>query len=51
MELIKPYFAQYVAILEKVVAERDREFAEVFMNAMSPAFMADAAAEKAREET
>ena len=40
LELISPYFERYYATVDKVVQERDREYAEVFMQALSPAFMA-----------
>ena len=39
-DLIQPYSEKYYAILKKVVDTRDREFAEAFMNNLSPAFMA-----------
>jgi hypothetical protein len=44
--LIEPYFEQYYSILEKVVEVREREFAESFMNNLSPAFMARETDEK-----
>jgi hypothetical protein len=34
------YFDKYYEMLLKVVETRNREFAEIFMNGMSPAFMA-----------
>lgn len=40
LDLISPYFDRYYGVLEKVVNERDREFAELFMQNLSPAFMA-----------
>lgn len=40
LDLIKPYFDRYYKVVEKIINERDREFAEVFMMATSPAFMA-----------
>ena len=40
LELMTPYFEKYYAILKNVVDTRDREFAQVFMNGLSPAFMA-----------
>lgn len=40
LDLIAPYFEKYYAILPKIVETRDREFAEVFMQNLSPAFMA-----------
>lgn len=39
-ELIAPYFEKYYAQLKRVIDTRDREFAEVFMQGLSPAFMA-----------
>jgi hypothetical protein len=38
--LISPYFEKYYAILGKIVETRDREFAETFMQHLTPAFMA-----------
>jgi len=46
LDLIEPYFDQYYSILEKVVEVREREFAESFMNNLSPAFMARETDEK-----
>jgi len=40
LELITPYFEKYYNEVNKVVETRDREFAEVFTQSMSPAFMA-----------
>ena len=40
LDLIAPYFDKYYQILESVVQTRDREFAELFMEQLSPAFMA-----------
>lgn len=40
LELITPFFERYYQILEHIVETRDREFAEQFMNNLSPAFMA-----------
>ena len=37
---MKPFFEKYYDIVKKVVDERDREFAQAFMNALSPSFMA-----------
>ena len=37
---MEPYFDKYYAIVEEVVAKRDREFAEMFLNALSPATLA-----------
>jgi len=45
--LIAPYFEKYFDILGEVVEKRDREFAEVFMNTLSPAFMARESDEQA----
>ena len=39
-ELMAPYFEKYYATLKRVVDTRDREFAEKFMQGLSPAFMA-----------
>ncbi len=39
-ELIAPYFEKYYAQLKRVIDTRDREFAECFMQGLSPAFMA-----------
>ena len=39
-DLIAPYFEKYYATLKRVIDTRDREFAEVFMQGLSPAFMA-----------
>ena len=35
-----PYFEKYYAVLKRVIDTRDREFAESFMNSLSPAFNA-----------
>ena len=40
LDLIQPFFDKYYNVVNKVVETRDREFAEAFMNALSPAFMA-----------
>lgn len=40
LSLLEPYFDKYYDALPKVVETRNREFAEIFMNTMSPAFMA-----------
>ena len=40
LDLMKPFFEKYYDIVKKVVDERDREFAQAFMNALSPSFMA-----------
>jgi len=37
--MIKPYFAKYYDMLQKVAESRDREFCEVFMNNLNPSFM------------
>lgn len=39
-ELMAPYFEKYYAVLKRVIDTRDREFAESFMNSLSPAFNA-----------
>ena len=39
-ELMAPYFEKYYAVLKRVIDTRDREFAESFMNNLSPAFNA-----------
>ena len=39
-ELMAPYFEKYYATLKRVIDTRDREFAESFMQNLSPAFMA-----------
>ena len=39
-ELMKPFYDKYYEIVKKVVDERDREFAQAFMTALSPSFMA-----------
>ena len=39
-DLIAPYFEKYYAVLKRVIDTRDREFAESFMQGLSPAFMA-----------
>mmetsp|Transcript_23446 Transcript_23446/g.36122 ORF Transcript_23446/g.36122 Transcript_23446/m.36122 type:complete len:210 (-) Transcript_23446:25-654(-) len=40
LELIQPYFEKYFDVMGEVVEKKDREFAEIFLNSMSPAFMA-----------
>lgn len=40
LDLISPYFEKYYTILGKIVETRDREFAETFMQHLTPAFMA-----------
>ena len=40
LDLMTPYFEKYYSIVSKIVETRDREFAEVFMSNLSPAFMA-----------
>ena len=40
LDLMTPYFEKYYGIVNKIVESRDREFAEVFMAHLSPAFMA-----------
>lgn len=39
-DLMAPYFEKYYATLKRVIDTRDREFAESFMQGLSPAFMA-----------
>ena len=38
--MITPYFDKYYSLVNKIVETRDREFAEVFSQNLSPAFMA-----------
>lgn len=38
--MLTPYFETYYEVLPKIVETRDREFAELFMEGLSPAFMA-----------
>lgn len=40
LDLMAPYFEKYYATLKRVIDTRDREFAESFMQSLSPAFMA-----------
>lgn len=40
LPLIEPYFKKFYEVLPHVIANRDREYAENFMNFLSPAFMA-----------
>lgn len=40
LDLIEPYFTKYFDMLGMVVDRKDREYAEAFMNTLSPAFMA-----------
>jgi hypothetical protein len=40
LELMVPYFEKYYSIVNKIVETREREFVEVFINSLSPAFMA-----------
>lgn len=47
LDLIKPYFTKYFDVLGEVVEKKDREFAEIFMNTLSPAFMARESDEQA----
>ena len=49
-DLMAPYFEQYYASLKRVVDTRDREFAESFMNSLSPAFNAREQDEQAFNE-
>ena len=37
---MSPFFEKYYATVQKIVDNRDREFAEVFINGLSPSFMA-----------
>jgi hypothetical protein len=39
-DLIEPYFEKYYEILPDIIEKRDREFAQIFMSGLSPAFMA-----------
>jgi len=39
-DLIAPYFEKYYAQLKRIIDTRDREFGEVFMSSLSPAFNA-----------
>mmetsp|Transcript_16917 Transcript_16917/g.28650 ORF Transcript_16917/g.28650 Transcript_16917/m.28650 type:complete len:107 (+) Transcript_16917:1673-1993(+) len=50
LDLILPYFEKYFDVLGEVVDKRDREFAESFMTALSPAFMARDSDENAFRE-
>ena len=50
LDLIQPYFVKYFDVLGEVVEKKDREFAEVFMNTLSPAFMARESEENAFRE-
>jgi len=47
LDLIEPYFVKFFDVLGEVVEKRDREYAEVFMNSLSPAFMAGEKEEEA----
>lgn len=47
---MEPYFEKYYATLKRVVDTRDREFAESFMQSLSPAFMARESDETAFNE-
>ena len=38
--MILPYIEKYYAVVEEIVEKRDRNSAEVFINQLSPAFMA-----------
>lgn len=40
LKLLEPYFEKYYANLRTVVETRNREFAEIYMEHLSPAFMA-----------
>ena len=50
LDLITPYFEKYFDVLGEIVEKKDREYAEVFMNTLSPAFMARDSDEKAFRE-
>jgi len=50
LDLMTPYFEKYYATVQKIVEQRDREFAEVFINGLSPAFMAREQDESAFKE-
>ena len=50
LDLMKPFFDKYYDTVKKVVDERDREFAQAFMNALSPACMAREEDKKKFEE-
>ena len=45
-----PYFERYYASLKRVIDTRDREFAEIFMQSLSPAFNAREQDEQAFNE-
>ena len=47
LDLIQPYFEKYFDVLGEIVERKDREYAEIFMNTLSPAFMARDSDEKA----
>lgn len=40
LDLIQPYFDKYYQILHDVIEKKDREFAQIFMTSLSPAFLA-----------
>jgi hypothetical protein len=50
LDLIQPYFEKYFDVLGEVVLKKDREYSEIFMNTLSPAFMANEQVEKAFRE-
>ena len=39
-DLIEPYFEKYYAVLHDISEKKDREFTQIFMGGLSPAFMA-----------
>jgi hypothetical protein len=39
-DLIEPYFDKYYAVLHEICEKKDREFTQIFMVGLSPAFMA-----------
>ena len=40
LDLIQPYFDKYYQMLHDVIEKKDREFAQIFMTSLSPAFLA-----------
>lgn len=50
LELITPYFEKFYAVVNKIVENRDREFAQNFCSYLSPSFMARESDEKAFTE-
>lgn len=49
-KIVEPYIEKYYAIVASVIETRDREFAEVFMQSMSPAYMGRDSDKKTFEE-